>query len=170
MTAPLPIGSMAGAYFLLRAPGAPSNLIVDPASNLPERVRRPLALRGFVILAVGMSFLFLHLEIARTLGDEHQDGRGIPVPHVDVVHDAPDLGNVVRRTQDRVHRLTRAAKTPAMYPAPICASVVTGSRAWVISLSIEQEPATTNSAVSVTRFRHVSVSGRITSVENRAVL
>ncbi|APW62777.1 DUF2339 domain-containing protein [Paludisphaera borealis] len=65
----VPIGSVAGAYFLLQSPSSASALTVDPANNLPERVRSPWAVRGSVILAAGMAFLFLHLEIARTLGD-----------------------------------------------------------------------------------------------------
>ena len=65
----VPIGSLAGGYFLLQSPSGPSSLKVDPASNLPERVRTPWAVRSFLILAFGMGFLYLHLEIARTLGD-----------------------------------------------------------------------------------------------------
>jgi uncharacterized membrane protein len=65
----VPIGSMAAASFLLRSPGSPSSLAVDPSENLPERTRSPWSVRGALVLAVGMGFLFLHLEIARTLGD-----------------------------------------------------------------------------------------------------
>ncbi len=65
----VPIGSLAGGYFLLRSPSGPSSLTVDPSANLPERVRAPWGDRGFLILAFGMGFLYLHLEIARTLGD-----------------------------------------------------------------------------------------------------
>jgi hypothetical protein len=44
-------------------------LTVDAAGNLPERVRTPWTVRGFVIVAFAMGFLYLHLEIARTLGE-----------------------------------------------------------------------------------------------------
>jgi uncharacterized membrane protein len=65
----VPIGSVAGGYYLLRRPGASSSMAVDPALNLPERARSPWAVRGAVVLAAGMAFLYLHLEIARTLGE-----------------------------------------------------------------------------------------------------
>ena len=65
----VPIGSLAGAYFLLQSPSGPSSLRVDQAVNLPERVRTPWAVRGFLVLAFGMGFLYLHLEIAWTFGE-----------------------------------------------------------------------------------------------------
>lgn len=64
----VPIGSMAGAYYLLRSPRASGRLVVDQANDVAAWVRANWAVRCAVILAVGMAFLYLHLELNRTLG------------------------------------------------------------------------------------------------------
>jgi uncharacterized membrane protein len=64
----VPIASIAGAYFLLKSPRAPGALSVAEANDVPQWVRLPWALRSSIILAVGMAFLYLHLELNRSLG------------------------------------------------------------------------------------------------------
>jgi uncharacterized membrane protein len=64
----VPIASIAGAYFLLKSPRAAGPLAVDEANDVPQWLRVPWALRCSIILAVGMAFLFLHLELSRSLG------------------------------------------------------------------------------------------------------
>ena len=64
----VPIASIAGAYFLLRSPGAPGRLSIEPANDIPQWVRMPWAVRCTILAAVGMAFLFLHLELNRSLG------------------------------------------------------------------------------------------------------
>jgi uncharacterized membrane protein len=63
----VPIGSMAGAYFLLKAPQASGRLAVDQANDVAQWVRTQWAVRYSIILVLGMGFLFLHLELSRTL-------------------------------------------------------------------------------------------------------
>lgn len=64
----VPIGSMAGAYFLLRSPRASARLVVDQANDVAQWVRTQWAVRWSVVLFLGMAFLYLHLELNRTLG------------------------------------------------------------------------------------------------------
>jgi uncharacterized membrane protein len=64
----VPIGSVAGAYFLLKAPRASARLAVDQSNDVVQWVRTNWALRCSVILVFGMAFLYLHLELNRTLG------------------------------------------------------------------------------------------------------
>jgi hypothetical protein len=64
----VPIGSMAGAYFLLRAPRASARLAIDQANDVVQWVRTQWAVQCSVILFAGMAFLYLHLELNRTLG------------------------------------------------------------------------------------------------------
>ena len=71
----VPIASIAGAYFLLKKPPAASPLAVDQANDMAEWVRTQWALRYAIILALGMGFLFLHLELNRTLNYLFAPGR-----------------------------------------------------------------------------------------------
>ncbi len=64
----VPIGSMAGAYFLLRAPRASARLVVDQANDVVQWVRTQWAVQCSVILVAGMAFVYLHLELNRTMG------------------------------------------------------------------------------------------------------
>jgi len=64
----VPIGSMAGAYFLVRAPRASARLVVDQANDVVQWVRTQWAVRCLVILVAGMAFLYFHMELNRTLG------------------------------------------------------------------------------------------------------
>jgi uncharacterized membrane protein len=63
----VPIASMAGAYFLLKSPQAVGRLAVDQANDVAQWVRTQWAVRSAIILVLGMGFLFLHLELSRTL-------------------------------------------------------------------------------------------------------
>jgi uncharacterized membrane protein len=65
----VPIASVAGAYFLLKSPQGPASLVVEQANDVAQWVRRRWAVQSSVILVVGMAFLYLHLELSRTLGD-----------------------------------------------------------------------------------------------------
>ena len=74
----VPIASMAGAYFLLNKPAAAGSLAVDQARDMAQWVRTRWAVRYAIILVVGMAFLFLHLELNRTLEYLFAPGR-LPV-------------------------------------------------------------------------------------------
>ena len=71
----VPIASMAGAYFLLKTPQASARLAVDQANDVAQWVRTRWAVRCSVILVLGMAFLYLHLELNRTLGYLFDPGR-----------------------------------------------------------------------------------------------
>jgi uncharacterized membrane protein len=62
----IPIASMAGAFRLLNAPGAPA-LAVDRANDMVGWVRQRWAVRAAAVGVVVMLFVFLHLELNRTL-------------------------------------------------------------------------------------------------------
>jgi uncharacterized membrane protein len=64
----VPIGSIAGAFFLLRSPQSPVSLAVDQANDVAALMPPEWPVRSAVILAVGMAFLYLHLELNRTFG------------------------------------------------------------------------------------------------------
>ena len=74
----VPIGSMAGAYFLLKRPPVAGRLAVDQANDVAEWVRTQWAMRYAIILVLGMGFLFLHLELNRSLNYLFAPGR-LPV-------------------------------------------------------------------------------------------
>lgn len=62
----VPIGSLAGAFYLLRSPRSAAALSVGTASDMVEWVRDRWAIRFAVGCVVGLLFLFLHLEVNRT--------------------------------------------------------------------------------------------------------
>jgi uncharacterized membrane protein len=74
----VPIASIAGAYFLLKSPAAPVRLSVEETTDVNQWLRIPWALRLSVIIALGMAFLYLHLELNRSLGYLFEPGR-LPV-------------------------------------------------------------------------------------------
>jgi uncharacterized membrane protein len=74
----VPIASIAGAYVLLKSPAAAGRLSIEQANEIPQWVRMPWALRCSIIVALGMAFLFLHLELNRSLGYLFPPGR-LPV-------------------------------------------------------------------------------------------
>lgn len=63
----VPIASLAGAFFLLRSPRAAGTLAVERASDMAAWVRDRWAIRAAVGVVAAMLFLFLHLELNRTL-------------------------------------------------------------------------------------------------------
>jgi uncharacterized membrane protein len=71
----VPIASIGGAYFLLKSPGPPGRLSIEQTNDVPQWVRMPWALRCSILVAVGMAFLFLHLELNRSLGHLFAPGR-----------------------------------------------------------------------------------------------
>lgn len=64
----IPIASLAGAFRLLRSPATAASVAVDRANDMAEWVRDRWAIRGAVCGVVAMAFVFLHLELNRTLG------------------------------------------------------------------------------------------------------
>ena len=62
----IPIGSLAGAFYLLRVPRSAGALAVERASDMTEWIRDRWVIRGAVGVVVGLLFLFLHLELNRT--------------------------------------------------------------------------------------------------------
>ena len=64
----LPIASMGGAYRLLQRPGEALSLAVERANDINQWIRERWAVTAAVTAVLGMFFLFLHLEINRTLG------------------------------------------------------------------------------------------------------
>ncbi len=64
----VPIASMGGAYRLLQRPGETLSLAVERANDINQWVRERWAVTAAVTAVLGMVFLFLHLELNRTLG------------------------------------------------------------------------------------------------------
>ncbi len=62
----IPIASMGGAFRLLNAPGA-AVAAIDKANDMAEWIRDRWAVRAAIIGVVGMLFVFLHLELNRSL-------------------------------------------------------------------------------------------------------
>ncbi|WP_165246403.1 DUF2339 domain-containing protein [Paludisphaera soli] len=63
----VPIASMAAASYLLRRPGGPWEVTLDDDSAFVPR--GPETAKWLTIATAGAAFLFLHLELARTVGD-----------------------------------------------------------------------------------------------------
>jgi hypothetical protein len=64
----VPIASIGGAYRLLSAPVGAASFAVDRANDVRAWVREQWAVRAAIAVAVGMLFLYLHVEIDRTFG------------------------------------------------------------------------------------------------------
>src|SRR6185295_5509891 len=64
----IPIACFAGAFYLLRSPASPSSVAVDKSNDMPEFARENSMIRAAAFAVVGMTFLFLHLELNRTFG------------------------------------------------------------------------------------------------------
>jgi uncharacterized membrane protein len=64
----VPIGSMAGAYLLLKSPRASGRLAIDQANDVAQWVETRWAMRSALFFGLGMAFLYLHLELNRTMG------------------------------------------------------------------------------------------------------
>lgn len=64
----VPIASFGGAYRLLRAEAASQVWIVDRRNDISELIKENWALRAMIAAALGMLFVYLHLELNRTFG------------------------------------------------------------------------------------------------------
>ncbi len=64
----VPVASMAGAHYLLRTPATAASLVVDNANDVDQWIRTGSAVRATLAVAIGMLFLFLHLELNRSAG------------------------------------------------------------------------------------------------------
>ena len=64
----VPVASMAGAHYLLRTPATAASLVVDDANDVDQWIRTGSAVRATLAVAIGMLFLFLHLELNRSAG------------------------------------------------------------------------------------------------------
>jgi uncharacterized membrane protein len=64
----IPIASLAGAFRLLQSPVEAASLAVDRANDMAAWVREQWMVRLAVISVFGLAFVFLHLELNRTLG------------------------------------------------------------------------------------------------------
>lgn len=68
----IPIASIGGAYRLLSKPTADGDRVVGRANDISGFIRDAWAIRLAVGLAMGMLFIYLHLEFNRTLGFFYQ--------------------------------------------------------------------------------------------------
>ena len=68
----IPIASIGGACWLLNRRPGPGNRLIVPANDISSLIRETWAVRLAVGIAVGMLFLYLHLEFNRTLGFFYQ--------------------------------------------------------------------------------------------------
>jgi uncharacterized membrane protein len=64
----LPIASMGAAYRLLQRPGVALSLAVERANDINQWIRERWAVTAAVTAVLAMLFLFLNLEISRTVG------------------------------------------------------------------------------------------------------
>jgi uncharacterized membrane protein len=71
----VPVASMAGAYRLLGKTVSPGGLVVAGANDVAQWVRKRWAVQAAMVIAAAMLFLFLHLEINRSLGELFPAGR-----------------------------------------------------------------------------------------------
>jgi uncharacterized membrane protein len=64
----VPVASIAGAYYLLKSPASATRLVVDNANDVAQWVRTRWAVQAALAVALGMLFVFLHLELNRSAG------------------------------------------------------------------------------------------------------
>ncbi|NLE39357.1 MAG: DUF2339 domain-containing protein [Pirellulaceae bacterium] len=64
----VPIGSLAAGSRLLGRPTATAAMAIEKANDVGQWVRDRWAIRAGVVLGVGMLFLYLHLELSRSMG------------------------------------------------------------------------------------------------------
>jgi uncharacterized membrane protein len=62
----VPIASMGGAFFLLRSPATAAARPLERANDIQSVIRESWALRTTLAVALGMLFLYLHLELDRS--------------------------------------------------------------------------------------------------------
>lgn len=63
----VPVASLAGAYRLMKGIERDQG-VVTPSNDIPEVIPERWALHAIVVAAVGMLFVYLHLELNRSLG------------------------------------------------------------------------------------------------------
>jgi uncharacterized membrane protein len=68
----VPIASIGGAYRLLMQPDAQAARMVGDENDIPGWIRGAWAMRLSVVIALGMLFVYLHLEFDRTFGYLYQ--------------------------------------------------------------------------------------------------
>jgi len=68
----VPIASIAGAYRLLMQPREDEDRVVSDKNDIPSWIRGTWAMRLAVGIALGMLFIYLHLEFDRTFGYLYQ--------------------------------------------------------------------------------------------------
>lgn len=64
----IPIASLGGAYWLLGKGDKPEDGVVDRANDVPPWIRGNWAMRVLMVTALVATFVYLHLELDRTLG------------------------------------------------------------------------------------------------------
>ena len=64
----VPVASIAGAYYLLNTPAAAARLAIDGTNDVAQWVQKRWIAECAVFFGLGMMFLFLHLELNRTMG------------------------------------------------------------------------------------------------------
>lgn len=64
----IPIASLGGAYWLLGKGDKPEDSVVDRANDVPPWIRGNWAMRVLMVTALVATFVYLHLELDRTLG------------------------------------------------------------------------------------------------------
>lgn len=64
----VPIGAIGGAYRLITRWGEPAAVAIRTGNDIADWVRQRWAVQAAVGIALGMAFVYLHLEIHRTLG------------------------------------------------------------------------------------------------------
>ena len=64
----VPIACVVGGYRLLKAPAEPAGLVVQTDADIPQVVPESKAATAAVWFIFGMLFLYMHLELNRTLG------------------------------------------------------------------------------------------------------
>jgi uncharacterized membrane protein len=63
----VPVASIAGAYYLLKTPVPAARLVVDSANDVSQWIQKRWFVQGAVFVALAMMFVFLHLELNRTM-------------------------------------------------------------------------------------------------------
>lgn len=64
----IPIASLGGAYWLLGKGDKADDVVVDRANDVPPWIRGNWAMRVLMVTALVATFVYLHLELDRTLG------------------------------------------------------------------------------------------------------
>jgi uncharacterized membrane protein len=71
----VPVASMVGAYRLLGRTAVPAGRVVESVNDVAQWVRQRWAVQAAMVLAAAMLFLFLHMEVNRSLGELFPAGK-----------------------------------------------------------------------------------------------